>query len=192
MRAWSGAAFPLAVMTTLALLTFWLKQTVEFPEPPPSAALRHDPDSIVEGLRAATFDAQGHPLHYLEADRVVHYPDDDTTHLTQPRVRYTPAGAPEMRATAERGLLLGQNDEVRMLDGVQVNRAASGNAEGWQATMPELTAFPKLGTVRSDTAYVFTQGAARIQGNGFFADQNARKIDLNSKVRGTFPPRPSP
>lgn len=189
MRAWSGISFPLVVAAALAGLTLWLKQTVDLPEGRHDGKLRHDPDTIIESLRAATFDAQGRPLHHLAADRLVHYPDDDSSHLEKPRLRYTPAGDVEMHATAERGLLLSGREEVHLRGDVRVEKIAATPATGWRATMPELTAYPNRGTLKSDSAYVFTQGEARIEGRGFFADQNARQLVLESNVRGNFPPR---
>lgn len=192
MRAWTGLSFPVVVAVALAGLTLWLKQAVELPVERRDGKLRHDPDSIVEGLRAATFDPLGRPLHYLDADRLVHYPDDDSSHLVRPRVRYTPNDQPEMRAEAESGLMLGKQKEVRLFDRVRVVRLDSPGSPGWIATMQELTAFPDQGTVSSSSPFVFTQGAAHIEGIGFAADQNVRTITLNSRVRGVFPPRTAP
>lgn len=189
MRAWSGASFPLVVAACLAGLTLWLKETVELPEGRRDGKLRHDPDTVIEALRAATFDAQGRPLHQLAADRLVHYPDDDSSHLERPRLRYTPAGLPEMRVESVRGLLLAGKDEVQLSGGVRVERLPLGETAGWVATMDELTAYPDSGTVASASPYLVVQGDARLEGTGFFADQNARQLTLETQVRGSFPPR---
>ena len=190
MRAWSGASFPLVIAAALAGLTLWLRQAVDLPDERRDGKLRHDPDNIIESLRAASYDAQGRPLHHLAADRLVHYPDDDTTHLDRPRLRFTPAGEAEMRVEAARGVLVGK-DEVHLSGGVRIDRieTAAGMRPGWTATVPDLVARPDLGTVKSDSPYELVQGAGRITGTGFFADQNERQLTLVSGVRATFPPR---
>jgi lipopolysaccharide export system protein LptC len=192
MRAWSGVSFPLVIAAALAGLTLWLRQAIDLPEERKDGKLRHDPDTIIESLQAASYDVAGRPLHHLSAERLVHYPDDDTSYLDRPRLHFTPAGASEMRVEAQRGQALGK-DEIRLWDGVRVERiervAGARMVPGWTATVPDLVARTDLGTVQTDSPYVFVQGSARIEGKGFFADQNARLINLVSGVRASFPPR---
>ena len=190
MKAWSGSTFPLILLGTLAGLTYWLKQAVELPvEGRPDGKLRHDPDMIIEKFRAATVDAQGKPLHYFEAEKLVHYPDDDTSEILRPRLRYTPSGQSEMRISAEKGHTKGKQDEVQLTEQVRVERLPTRETQGWVATMAELTAYPDAGLAKSDSPYVVTQGAAQLEGIGFHADKNAQILELHQKVRGTFPPR---
>jgi lipopolysaccharide export system protein LptC len=195
MRAWSGVSFPLVVAAALAGLTLWLRQAIDLPEERKDSKLRHDPDTIIEQLRAASYDEQGRPLHHLSAERLVHYPDDDTTHLEKPKLRFTPSGESEMRVEAERGQAIGKQ-EIRLRDGVRVERIERPDGTrvvpGWVATVPDLVARTDLGTVQTDSEYVFVQGSGRIEGKGFFADQNVRQIHLVAGVRASFPPRGAP
>ena len=67
--------FPLTLLAMLACLTFWLDQFVRPPVAGENSAARHDPDYIVEGLRAVRMDAAGSVKYSLIAERMVHYPD---------------------------------------------------------------------------------------------------------------------
>lgn len=190
MRAWTGAGFPLAILIALGALTAWLKHAAELPDEKPIDRRRHDPDTIIEQFTASTLDAQGRPLHQLSAERLVHYADDDSSELSRPRLRYTPADAPTITMAAKNGRMLGGKDEIKLFDEVRVERQGSAAEPGWLATMPEITAYPPLGTASTDSAIVFTQGAARLDGVGFSLDQKQRTASLNNQVRGHFPPRP--
>lgn len=191
MRAWTGASFPLAILISLSVLTLWLRQAVELPEMRSVNKGRHDPDTVIEGLQAAQLDAEGRPLYRLEAARLVHYPDDDTTEISAPRLRYTPAEEAPVTLVAKRGKLLGKGDVIELYDDVRVERAADDSAPGWSAEMPRLTAYPSEARATTTSDFVFLQGAARLTGTGFTFNQRARTLDLHANVRGEMPPRSS-
>lgn len=190
MRAWTGAGFPLAILLALAALTAWLKHAAELPDEKPVDKRRHDPDTIIEKFTASSLDAQGRPLHQLSADRLVHYSDDDSSELTRPRLRYTPPGEPLTTMVAQRGKTIHGKDEVQLFDDVRVERQGSATEPGWVATMPDLTAYPPLGTASTKSPIVFTQGTATLSGTGFTLDQNTKTAALGASVRGHFPARP--
>ena len=189
MKAWTGAGFPLAILIALAALTAWLKHAAELPDEKPIDKRRHDPDTIIEQFTATQLDPQGRPLHHLSADRLVHYADDDSSELTLPRLRYSPAGALPITMVAKRGKMLGGREEVKLFDEVRVERQGTATEPGWLATMPDLTAYPPKGTAETASPIVFTQGPARLDGVGFLVNQNERTASLNATVRGHFPSR---
>lgn len=192
MRAWTGVGFPLAVLIALSALTLWLKHAAELPDEKPVDKRRHDPDTIIENFTAATLDPNGKPLHLLSAERLVHFADDNSSDLTQPRLRYTPAGQPVITLKANRGRALAGTDQVTLLDDVRIEQLTTPTTPGWIATMPDITALPPLGTASTDSPVVLTQGLGTLRGTGFSLDQKARTTSLNAAVRGNFPPRTSP
>lgn len=189
MRSWTGTGFPLAILIALGALTLWLKHAAELPDEKPVDKRRHDPDTIIERFTASTLDAQGRPLHQLSADRLVHYSDDDSSELTKPRLRYTPPGESVITMVAQRGRTVGGNNEVKLFDDVRVENLGSALEPGWLATMPDLTAYPPLGTAHTKSPIEFTQGTSKLNGVGFSLDQKAQTASLGASVRGHFPPR---
>lgn len=190
MRAWTGAGFPLAILLALSALTLWLRHAADLPEEKPTDKRRHDPDTIIEQFTVSALDAAGKPLHQMTADRLVHFPDDDSSELSNPRLRYTPAGQSVVTMTARRGKMLAGTDEVHLYDDVRVERAGNPQDPGWLATMPDLTAYPPKNTASTRSPFVFTQGPATLHGTGFTLDQKAQTAILESSVRAHFPPRP--
>jgi len=189
LKAWTGAGFPLAILLALSGLTLWLKHAAELPDERPVDKKRHDPDTIIERMTATALDANGKPLHRISADLALHYPDDDSTDITNPRVHYTPDGQPPILLTAKRGKMLSGKEEVQLHDDVKIERSASRQDPGWVATMPEARAFPATRTASSESPFVFRQGLATVTGTGFALDQPAQTLLLNASVRGQFPPR---
>ena len=90
--------FPLLLLTVLASLTFWLDQAVQQGEQAPEIE-RHDPDFIIENVVAHRMDASGDVKHTLHAERMTHYPDDDTTHLVMPRLIGNASARPPLTTT---------------------------------------------------------------------------------------------
>lgn len=189
MKAWTGASFPLAILLALSALTLWLKHAAELPAERPVDKLRHDPDTIIEQFTASALDPKGKPLHQLWADRLVHYSDDDSSELTNPRLRYTPPGQAVITLNAKRGRMVDGKDEVHLYDQVRIERTGSVLDPGWLATMPDITAYPPKGTASTKSPFVFSQGLATIEGTGFSLEQNTRTATLDAAVRAHFPPR---
>jgi len=81
-----STGFPLALLALLAALTFWLDHIAQPTTTPRDSIMRHDPDYIVENFVAVRTRVDGTPWYQLEAKRMLHYPDDDTTHLENPRI----------------------------------------------------------------------------------------------------------
>ena len=46
----------------------------------------HDPDYYIENFTAVGMDTDGNRQYVLEAERMVHFPDDDTSLLDKPHV----------------------------------------------------------------------------------------------------------
>src|SRR5947209_13874424 len=78
--------FPLALMLALALLTLWLDHQVRVEGSEHPSYRRHDPDYMVMNFTTTTYSQDGHAETTLSAAELQHYPDDDSTELTSPRV----------------------------------------------------------------------------------------------------------
>ena len=70
MKLSSTRLFPLLLMVTLALLTFWLERTAR-EEPVQGAQPRHDPDYTVERFSITDFSREGAPVSTLSAVKMV-------------------------------------------------------------------------------------------------------------------------
>ena len=180
--------FPLLLMLSLALLTFWLERTVRMDETHPSLR-RHDPDYIVNNFRIVGYGPDGAIQSTFSARRMAHYPDDDSTDLDAPRVLKTKAGEAPMTLTAERGALSQDGEDTFLYDNVLLVRKAIPK----QPEMRMQTSFLHIVRARSlvltDREVAVREETRYLTGRGMEYDNASRLLHLREQVRGRFEQR---
>lgn len=185
MNARATALFPLLLLTALAAMTYWLDRAVQFPSGPRDGSNRHDPDYFVERLAAVRMGIDGKPEHTLAASRMVHYPDDDTTELAQPRFQRFHPTQPPVTISGRRGLVSGNGDHVHFYEDVRVVRAASAQSGELVLTTDYLHLIPDSNLAKTHRPVTVTDPDTRITAVGMELDSEARVVRLLSEVRGT-------
>ncbi|MEP7275630.1 MAG: LPS export ABC transporter periplasmic protein LptC [Betaproteobacteria bacterium] len=194
--AWS----PVLLLGGLAALTYWLDAQVQPPAPRRDGSTRHDPDLFLVNFRAVTFDAQGKPRESVAATRGDHFPDDETTELTQPRIRITQVDKPAFEVVADRARISGDREHAYFSGHVVANRAAEEAAsakarEGTGAltlTTEYLHVIPKQDRAETDRAVTIREPRGIIEGVGLELDNKTKTLKIKSKVTGSFEPRNVP
>ena len=120
-----GALLPLAILLLLALLTVWLDRTVELRSSSAPAPVLHEPDYVVDKFVLKRLSATGEARYVLSAARMTHYPDDDTSHLEQPRLVQGQSGASETHVSAVRGVVSANGREVKLYENVELFKAGA-------------------------------------------------------------------
>ena len=188
MRLTTTRLFPLALMLALALLTFYLERTVREEETQP-AARRHDPDYIVSNFTTTTYDRDGQPLSVLSADKMLHYPDDDSTELLAPRVQQSKPDEPRITVTAERGALSGDGEEIFLYDNVVLVREASAAQPAARMTTSFLHVVRERSLVRTDREVTLVEDNRSLTGRGMEYNSDSRQFQLHADVVGRFEPK---
>ncbi len=186
MRSPVASLLPLALMILLAAITFWLEQAVKAPAAGSDAAKRHDPDLIVENFTTVRYSAQGAPAYSLQARKMVHYPDNELTHLEAPRIASFSPDAPPTRITALQAELSKNGDEAFFYGNVVVLREAGKEQPELRVTTERLRIDQKKDTAHTDDPVVIVQGNSVLKGVGMDADRKARTFVLRSQTRGSF------
>jgi lipopolysaccharide export system protein LptC len=126
------------ILLLAAVLSWWLSRETAPPPGTPDAKRRHDPDYFVEKFSATAMDERGAPKYVLAADRLTHYPDDDTTHYVKPVLdQYKPNGA-HTKAWSDTGVMPGNASEIVMDGNVHVTNAGDPRSAGGEITTPHL------------------------------------------------------
>ncbi len=188
MRNSFARLFPLLLMLSLALLSFWLERTARIEQGHPSLR-RHDPDYIVHNFKVVGYGQKGEAESMLSARKMVHFPDDDSTELLAPRSVQTKPGEAPMTLTAERGALSQDGEDTFLYDNVLLVR----NATPQQPEMRMQTHFLHIvrarSLVRTDREVAIREEGRYLTGRGMEYDNGSRVLEMRSKVRGRFEQR---
>ena len=182
---------PLALMFSLAALTFWLERAVREEEPHP-VARRHDPDYVVTNFTTTSYNREGATESTLSAAQMVHYPDDDSTELVRPRVVQTRPSEPRMTVSAERGVIARDSDDIFLYDNVLLVREADKDRPEARLTTSFLHVVRDRSLVRTDREVVITEERRMLSGRGMEYDNQSQQFQLLANVRGRFEPQKKP
>lgn len=129
---------------TLGLLSIWLQfGLIQKEQEVFDGEERHDPDYYIENFTSIGMDEKGRRRYVLEAERMVHYPDDDTALLDNPHVIQYEEGAPPKHTYAESGWVSSDGNEVMLTGNVRVIQKAGGKkrAGGGDITTDKMKIF---------------------------------------------------
>ena len=184
--------FPFLLLAGLAALTFWLDRMVQLAPGAPQALSRHDPDYMVDKLKAARTNENGIVIYTLDAERMIHYPDDDTTHLTAPRFVSLRAKQAPVTITAREGLVSSNGENVYFKNDVKVTRAAYADRSEMVMRTTYLHIIPDDNIARTDQPVTIQDAAAVVHAVGLELNNETRVLRLFSNVRGTYDPKLAP
>ncbi|MCC7081608.1 MAG: LPS export ABC transporter periplasmic protein LptC [Burkholderiales bacterium] len=179
-------AFPLLLVSVLAALTFWLERLVQAPAPPRDGSTRHDPDYIVEDFVAVRMGPDGLRLHQLEAHRMLHYPDDDSTHLEAPRLIKYENEKVALTITAKRARVSSEGKTVDFYDDVKAVRAPTPTQDEMVLTTDHLHVVPDDDYARTASPVTIVEANSKVTAVGLELDSEAKVVKLLSNVRGTY------
>lgn len=168
---------PLAVLALLCALSYWLSQFSQLTDPRAQARLRHEPDLVVENLSAKKLNLSGDVQYTVEAARMMHFPDDDSSTLQSVVFTALEPGKPKLVATAPLGAMVRRDthgDEVQMSGGVLIQSEASEKYPALRLATPKLTIYPDKNIARSVDGAILTSPTGRL---------TARMFELNSITR---------
>ena len=179
---------PLLPLIGLLGVTYWLNQQAQPEQAVPDSSKRHDPDAIVENFSATRLNELGLPSFIMAAKKMLHYPDDDSTSLEEPRITMLSAGQPAIHAIAKRATISSKGDEVFLRDDVEVQREASERQDSFKLQTQYLRIVPDQNLADSDRAVTIVDAHNIVHATGMELDNKARTLKLLSQVRSDHVP----
>lgn len=180
---------PLALLTLIAGATFWLDQVSRPVSAIVPAAPRHDPDTIVRNFSAARMDESGMPDFTLSAEQMLHYPDDESTHLEAPRLSHFEPNEPPIHVRSDEGTVSKDGEHVHLTDDVQVTREAQGEQSMLTVTTDYLHVIPDKNVAKTAQPVVIRNDELHITAVGMELNSETRQLELLSKVKGRYEAR---
>jgi len=186
----SRARYWLPLLPLLGLLgaTYWLNQQVQPQLAKPDSNKRHDPDAIVENFSATKLNEQGAPSFIVAAKKMLHYPDDDSTTLEDPRITMLSAEHPAIHASAKLGTVSSKGDEIFLRDDVEVLREASAKQDQLALQTEYLHIIPDQNLTNTDQAITITDAHTIVHAKGMEMNSKTRILKLLSQVRSEHVP----
>lgn len=184
--------FPLTLMFMMALITFWINQTVQEQGPRIDGSNRHDPDYRLENFVTTQTDVNGKLRYVLAATEMKHYPDDDTTVLQRPKFTQFAVEKPYTQIQGLRGYVSSDGETVEFVDNVKVIRQATPEKGEMQLLTDKLTIEPDKDLATTQSPVTITQAPkTKVTGVGMVFDKKNQTMTLLSKVRVHYE-RPAP
>ncbi len=184
LREW----LPLLPLLLILAAAYWLNQQVR-PLPDSSdSEMRHDPDFIIDKFTATTYDEQGAPRFLMIAKKMTHYPDDDSTHIEEPKLTSFFPGRPMIYTTARRGRISSKGEEVFLHDDVRLVRASSAKLSEMVLNTTYLHVLPDQELADTNRPVTMTESSNIIKAVGLRLDNKMQIVQLLSQVKGYYAP----
>ncbi|MFA6902799.1 MAG: LPS export ABC transporter periplasmic protein LptC [Gallionellaceae bacterium] len=179
---------PLAPLLLLMAGTYWLNMQVDSTGPGGNKNLRHDPDYIIDNFTATTLDEKGKIRFVMSAKKLWHYPDDDTTHLEQPRIESMTADYPPLRITALNGKLSSKGDEVFLHNDVVIFRPAYADKGEMTFKSNYLRVVPHKDIADTNQPVTMSNANTLLNAVGMELDNKTHTIKFLSRVKAVYEP----
>lgn len=183
MRHTGAALFPIAVISLLAAGTFWLNRATQIGDSR-DGRQRHDPDYVVDHFTIRRFDDTGRLQHLLVGERMLHYPDNDSTEVVAPRVTYF--RTPPVRVTSNKAWLDKDGKHITLDGNVLVIREGQNGGPPTEISTSVLYATPDDSFAHTDAPVVIAQGQSVLRGTGMETNDNSQISILHGRASGTI------
>ncbi len=181
-RSW----LPLLPLLLLLGATYWLNLQVQPSDSAGNQALRHDPDYIVDNFTATSLDKAGKIRFVMSAQKMVHYPDNDTTLLVAPKISSFAAEYPPLNITAKSGEISSQGDDVYLRNDVTIIRPAYANQDTLTFLTDYLHVMPQKNTADTDQHVTMLEKQGTLNAVGMELDGKARIVKFLSQVTSVY------
>ena len=190
----SHSLFPVIVLTLLAAVSVWLDRVTQQEPVAKTDKTRHEADFSADKITLHRFDPTGKVQYILVADSMLHYADDESSELKNPRLNYL--NRPEPVWVESRFASVNKDGTTVVLtDEVLVRRAAHAGKPESTLRTEQMTVWPEDEKMRADKPVTLTQGQTVINAERMESDNIIGEVRLQGQVRGTLyrnAPTPKP
>lgn len=184
----AGILFPLALLGSLAALSFVLKGTVQLPLDSAHPDNRR-PNSILEHFTATRTDESGLPRYRLSAERMNHYLGTQRTELIEPRFTQSgPDPRDDLRVRSSHALVERNGEQVVFAGKVEAARQSTHSEDALTLTTSHLTIFPEQETMQTAAPVTIVSKRWTLSGIGMHVDARKRVFKMLGHVKGSHAP----
>ncbi len=185
MNARLSQLLPAVFLAALALVTYWLDLTAGSAGDTTKSP-RHAPDMIADNIAVFRTGVDGSVKHTLRAERMTHFPDDDSTLLERPTFTSAAPGRPGFSIKADRGRVTSRGSDIYLEDNVIAVRAADGKRGEMKLTTDFLHVLPDDHIARTDRKVYLEDAHTRAEAIGLELNSETRTAEFKSQFKGTY------
>jgi lipopolysaccharide export system protein LptC len=176
----------LALIALAGATAWWLWRLHEriLGGPPP---LRPELDYILEDFELSAYNERGANSFRLEAPRLERLADGGQLRIQAPRIAMRDGRGRRWLGQAAAGEVSPKGEEVRLLGGVALERAAA-DSEALVLRSEALTLFTETRRMETDAWVTIEQPGSILRGRGLIAELDADRLQLLADVHATFQP----
>ena len=128
-----------AAIVVMFGLSLWLQMYFLNPKLLQNAPIvSHEPDYYIHKFTTTGHDTNG-IAYVLEAKRLAHFPDDNTSELDKPKLRQYNEGELSRKTSSDYGMLLEDGTTIELKGNVQVPQSATDKAVGSVTSADRMT-----------------------------------------------------
>lgn len=180
-RSW----LPVLPLLGILAMTYWLDQQAKPEAQTGTGKQQHTPDAIIDQLQAVTLNQEGTPRFLMSAKQLVHYADDDSTELVEPRLTAHTSARPDINMTARKGNLSSKGDVVELSEEVEIVRAASKSRGELSIRTDYVKVVPDAETAETTHAVEVEEDKNHLSAVGMELDNRAQTLKLLSRVKAS-------
>jgi lipopolysaccharide export system protein LptC len=180
---------PLMVVLLLALVSGWLWKVVERNSPNDEGLPNHEPDLVLTQFSARQFSPEGVLRYTITAQKMVHYPDDDTSHFEGVVLSSVQPNAPLSTIKSREAVRMAREDSVLFSGAVVATQAASHDHPATILKTESMTVHPDRGEGETDQPVEILSGKNVLLSNGMTYNNNTRIGDFFRAKVTWFPPK---
>lgn len=175
----------LLIVAIVAAFGNWLMSSIEQTAQLQERPLRHDPDYFFDNLHATVYYKDGRPHYELEADKLKHYPDDDSIDVAQPNLKVFRAPQPPWLLYADEGQVFDAGNLIYLNGKVDITQPGTAQTEINLLTR-DLHIYADRDYAETNAAVRITQGNNLTTATGMRADMLKGRLELLSETRGKY------
>ncbi len=176
------------MLLALSGASTWLVYRIDQSEPRAARPRSHEPDSYMEGFTRTAMDERGHVKTRLYAERMFHYPDDDSTRLTRPRMEILQDGPP-WYAAAETGFVDATGEVVLLRGEVRIWRDDKAGGRAIEVITTRMRVLPTTRYAETDDPVTLVTPDSVTHAVGMRGDLRFNRLELLKQVRTRYETR---
>jgi lipopolysaccharide export system protein LptC len=174
------------LLVGLGAFTFWLWQRLDEGDGVAAQVRPHKPDYYIEKMIRNSMDKNGELRNILHAERVVHYPDDDSTELSKPRMEIYNGRSQPWHVVSDSGWVSSGNEVVLLKGDVEIWRLDDDGRRELEVLTTELRVLPKEKYAETDNAATITSQGTVTKTVGMRANFAHDRLELLNNVRTRY------